>query len=141
MPDITILNGRKHKMKHEMSRIQTRRMRRNPDESLASQAGSAALATVIAAPAAIILDRAISGMKKKDGTVLYTENQSAMLLGAIGVVGGVALHIKGFSPKTGVALLAACGTLAGRRVLAARQAASAAIFLALAIASSMVPTM
>lgn len=127
MPDITILNGRKHKMKHEMSRIQTRRMRRNPDESLASQAGAAALATVIAAPAAIILDRAISGMKKKDGTVLYTENQSAMLLGAIGVVGGVALHIKGFSPKTGVALLAACGTLAGRRALAARQAAAATI--------------
>ena len=132
MPDITILNGRKHKMKHELSRRGARHARRNPDESLASQAGSAALATVIAAPAAIILDRAISGMKKKDGTLLYTENQSAMLLGAIGVVGGVALHIKGFSPKTGVALVAACGTLAGRRALAARKAVADAAALALA---------
>lgn len=126
MPDITILNGRKHKMKHELSRRGQRHARRNPDESLASQAGSAALATVIAAPAAIILDRAISGMKKKDGTLLYTENQSALLLGAIGVAGGVALHVKGFSPKTGVALIAACGTLAGRRALVARQAAALA---------------
>lgn len=126
MPDITILNGRKHKMKHELSRRGQRHARRNPDESLASQAGSAALATVIAAPAAIILDRAISGMKKKDGTLLYTENQSALLLGAIGAIGGVALHVKGFSPKTGVALIAACGTLAGRRALVARQAAALA---------------
>lgn len=120
---ITILNGKKH-MKHmdHMSRSQRRGLlRMNPDGSLGEQAGSAALATVIAAPVAIILDRVVSGMKKADGNLRYTANQSAALVAGIGLVGGVALHINGFSPKTGVALVAACGAVAGSRAYQARK--------------------
>lgn len=120
---ITILNGKKH-MKHtkHMSRSERRGLlRMNPDGSLGEQAGSAALATVIAAPVAIILDRVVSGMKKADGNLRYTANQSAALVAGIGLVGGVALHINGFSPKTGVALVAACGAVAGSRAYQARK--------------------
>ena len=59
--DVTILNGKKH-MKH--SRQARRLARHNPEGGLAKAAGSAALATAVAVPIAIVLDRAISGMKK-----------------------------------------------------------------------------
>ena len=97
-------------------------MRGNPDESLAKQAGSAALATVIAAPIAVALDRSIAGMKKADGTARYTENQSAMLLAGIGAVAGIGLHVNGYAPRAGVAVLASCAALAAKRAYDARPA-------------------
>lgn len=103
-----------------MRRHTKRHARKNPDGSLASQAGSAALATVIAAPIAVALDRSIAGMKKNATELRYTPNQSALLLAGIGLAGGVALHVNGYAPRAGVALLSACAALAAKRAYDAR---------------------
>ena len=130
--DVTILNGRKHTMKHSKeTRLARRTARRNPDGgSLVSQAGSALLLTAIAAPVAVAIDTVVSGLKK-GGTGAdkdmprYTVNQGAGLTLLAGAVAGVGLHIKGYAPRAGLAILAGCASLSAAKVWRARKLAQA----------------
>lgn len=122
---VTILNGKKSAMSNKTAK-QRREARRNPDETLASKATGALVATIVAAPLAVAADQMFSGMKK-GGTgadresLRYTANQSAALTLATGVVIAGALTVKDTAPGVGKAILAAYTAVAAQRAWAARK--------------------
>jgi hypothetical protein len=117
MADVTILNGKKWTTMNWNDR---RRARHNPDDSLAARTGSMVLAAAVAAPIAVAADRALTGLKKADGSRRFSDNQVAGMVAGMGVAGAAISQVTDMAPRVGAAVGAAFAALAVRRAYDAR---------------------